>query len=187
MNTENVNIERLKKAWIEMGMALNMKTANDDAENVMNNQTTLEKLHDRYRNIGISDICGAIIMLPILLYAGFLPETYRLSVSISFVVLLLSLAAFIFWMWHGVGKIDPLTMTVTQVSEMALHYKKCHMRFVMVGLPLAFSWIGFFIYAVASNSEFSVIPGIIVGGIAGSIIGIRAFSQFMSDYKHLSE
>lgn len=184
MNTENVNIEQLRKAWIEMGTALNMNTHREITEDVLNRKTTLDKLRDRYRNIGFGDICGAAIMFPILMYGGLLSESYRLPVSISFVALLLVLSGFIFWMWWGVGKINPVTMTVTQVSELALHYRKCHMRFVMIGFPIALCWVGYFTYSVI-HTVADAIGGIIAGSVVGVMIGLKGLSRFMSDYKRL--
>lgn len=187
MSRESTDIEQLKKAWMEMGTALGMHTPRVESPDKLNNMnTTLDKLRTRYRNIGISDVCGAIIFFPILRYADFLSVQFRSVVALSYAILLLILAGGIFWMWRGVGKIDPLTMTVSQVSEMALYYKKCHLRFVMAGFPLAACWIGYFAYCV-SHSDFNAIGGIIVGGIVGGIIGFSALKKFMADYRDLSE
>lgn len=187
MNTEINDLDNIRKAWREMGTAFNAESYSDTPESLNNKRTTLDRLRRRYMTFIIISISSGIIYSPVLLHLGslgFLPYNLRWPVAISFMLMLLIEAGMDFWFWKGTGRISPLTMTVSELSSMALYYKKCHIKAVMVCMPIAISWVAFFIYA-ASLANFFPIFGIITGAAIGLFIGIRALKRFMAEYKSL--
>lgn len=187
MNTEINNLEDIKKIWREMGTAFHTESYCSTPEALNNKRTTLDRLRRRYMSFIIFSISAGIVEFPIILHLGslgFLPDNLKWPVAISFMIMMLIEACIDFWFWKGTGRICPLTMTVSELSSMALYYKKCHIKSIMVCAPMALGWIIFFIYAT-SLSNFFPIFGIITGAAVGLFFGIRALKRFMAEYKSL--
>lgn len=187
MNTEINNLDDIKKIWREMGTAFNTDSYCTDPDAMNKKRTNLDRLRRRYMSFMIFSISAGIIEFPIILHLGslgFLPDNLKWPVAISFMIMLLIEACIDFWFWKGTGRICPLTMTVSELSSMALYYKKCHIKSIMVCMPLALGWVVFFIYA-ASLANFFPIFGIIIGAAIGLFLGIRALKRFMAEYKSL--
>lgn len=187
MNTEINDLENIRKTWRKMGTAFNAESYCTSPEALNNKRTTLDRLRRRYMSFMILSISAGIIEFPIILHLGslgFLPDNLKWPVAISFMIMMLIEAGMDFWFWKGTGRICPLTMTVSELSSMALYYKKCHIKSIMVCAPMALGWIVFFIYA-ASLANFFPIFGIITGAAIGLFFGIRALKRFMAEYKSL--
>lgn len=185
MNNENPQILQLRKAWHDMGKALDTQTPKSNPGNLNNMNTSLDKLRQRYLRGGIASIFATLFFTPLLFNARFIPDSYLWPVAISFAILLLTLGGFIFWMRKGVGNINPLTMTVNQVSELARHYRKCHLRFVCIGFPLAVCWVVFFVFATLQSDTHIPIEGIICGAAIGALCGFKALRKFLTNYQQL--
>lgn len=185
MNNENIDLNQLRKTWKEMGEALGLNNVDISPASLGKMNTALDKLRNRYQRMGIFTLFSVIVMLPILLSADFIAEEYQWPIVFSYITFLSGMACVDFWLKSGVERIDPLTMPVSQVVKMALHYKKCHIRTVMIALPIAICWVGFFIFATVQYND-SVIWGIACGAVIGGAIGSVILRKFMSDYKNLS-
>lgn len=186
MNNDNINIEQLRKTWQEMGKALGLGHNIQQPENLSKMSTTLDKLHTRYKRMGIFALLAAVIMLPVLLYADFISEPDRMPIAFSYAVFLCVMGCIDFWLMGGIERINPLTMSVSEVANLSLHYKKCHMRVVMVAIPVVICWIACFVIATAQDNK-PVIWGVIGGAVVGGTMGVLTLREFMSDYKRLSE
>lgn len=126
MNTEINNLEDIKKIWREMGTAFHTESYCTTPEALNNKRTTLDRLRRRYMSFIIFSISAGIIEFPIILHLGslgFLPDNLKWPVAISFMIMMLIEACIDFWFWKGTGRICPLTMTVSDLSSMALYYK----------------------------------------------------------------
>lgn len=188
MNSKNLDIDQMRRAWIEMGKALGMDTPPSDPDNMNKMKTSLDRLRDRYlRGWGWS-IVGAIIFTAFFLFI-FMPsikDEYRISLAITYAIVMLANAYALYWLWIGTGKIKPLTMSITQVSTMAKYYKKCHLLYILIGFPVAVGWIGYFMFVV-NRSQFRGTEGIVMGAIIGGIGGLYGLWKYMKDYRNLSE
>lgn len=87
------------------------------------------------------------------------------------------------WLYNGIKSIDCATMTVNEVSNKALFYRKRHLQFIVVLLPMAIIVIGSLMMLTDITPYF--IYGVIAGGILGLVLGLRQFLNFMADYKSL--
>lgn len=186
MNTENIDIAQLRKAWQEMGKALGVNPAIEQPEILNKMSTALDKLRNRYRFMGIFTLCVTAMMFPLLLTAEYIAEEYRWAVAFTFVIFLAGMACVDLWLWSGIQRINPLTMSVSEVAHLALHYRKCHIRTVMIALPLALCWMVFIAFATL-QSYIQVFWGMACGGAIGLAIGSIILRKFMSDYKKLAE
>lgn len=181
MNSKYVDIEQLRKAWVEMGKALGMETPPGDPDNMNKRNTDLDKLRTRYKKGWEWSIIGGIVFMSLFFWAPTINEEYRVSLAITCAIVMFSNTYALYWLWKGIGKINPLTMSISQVSSLAKHYKKCHLLYILIGFPVAALWIGYFIF-VTNRSE-SIVTGAIIGGIFG-LYGLR---QYLKDYRNLSE
>ncbi|MDE5872267.1 MAG: hypothetical protein K2H22_10045 [Muribaculaceae bacterium] len=186
MNSNNLDIEQMRKAWIEMGKALGRETSPSDPDNLNKMKTSLDRLCMRYMKGRDFSVLGAIIFPVFFFWMPTLGDEYRISVAITYVIIMLANAYILNWFQRGLGEINPLTMQITQVSSMAKCYKKCHLRYVLLGSLVAISWIVYFLYAL-SHSGFKDIDGLIFGAIISGIGGLYGLWKYMKDYRNLSE
>ena len=77
-------------------------------------------------------------------------------------------------------------MSITQVSSMAKYYKKCHLRYILLGSLVAIPWIVYFIYAI-HQSGVKDTDGIVMGAIIGGIAGLYGLWKYLKEYRNLSE
>lgn len=181
MNSQNFDIEHMRKAWIEMGKALGIETPPSYTDNMNKRNTDLDRLRDRYRKGCDLSIVGTIIFTPFFFLMPSLRDEYRISLAITFAILMLANAYALYWLWRGTGKINPITMSITHVSSMARYYKKCHLLYVMIGFPVAILWIGYFMFVTNRSGS------IVIGSIIGGIFGLYGLWQYLKDYRNLSE
>ncbi|MDE5814159.1 MAG: hypothetical protein K2H72_07730 [Muribaculaceae bacterium] len=181
MNSNNMDIEQMRKAWIEMGKALGMETSSGDPDNLNKMKTSLDRLCMRYMRGRDFSVLGAIVFPVFFFWMPSLGDEYRISVAITYVIVMLANAYTLNWFQRGLGKINPLTMQITQVASMAKYYKKCHIRYLLFGYLVAIPWIVYFI--IATNRSESIIMGAIIGGICG----LYGLWKYLKDYRDLSE
>lgn len=180
MNGNNIDIERMRKVWREMGQALGMDTPPNDNGNMNDMKTALDRLRDRYRLGCDWSIVGTIVFTILFLFLPWINDEYRLSLTISCTVLMSVNSYVLYWFWQGLGKINPLTMSITEVSSMVKYYKRCYVRYNIIGFPIALLWIGYFAYATNRN-----IDSIVIGCIIGGIFGLYTLWKDLKDYRNL--
>lgn len=88
------------------------------------------------------------------------------------------------WLYAGISRIDCATMPVGEVSRLALYYRKRHLQFIIILIPMAVALIGLLACSLATNVYF--IAGIVCGIIGGLAIAIHQFRNFMADYRDAS-
>lgn len=186
MNSHNFDIERMRKTWVEMGKALGMETPPSNPDNMNKMKTDLDRLTARYLKGWNWSIIGGILFTILFLWIPWINDEYRTPLALSYAIVMFTNAYALYWLWRGTGKIEPLTMSITQVSSMAKYYKKCHLLYILIGFPVAILWIGYFIFVV-NRSEFRSIEGIVIGSIVGGIYGLYGLRQYLRDYRNLSE
>lgn len=87
------------------------------------------------------------------------------------------------WLYLGIRQIDVLTMTVSEVVEKALYYRKWHIRFIFILLPLALGCLGLLAYVV---DDFYMRLGMVAGFLVGVALGIRQLLNFLADYRAIT-
>ena len=186
MNSNNLDIEQMRKAWIEMGKALGMETPQNDSCDMNKMHTDLDRLRTRYMR-GRDFSILAIIIFPIFFFwMPSLGYEYKIPVAITYVIVMSANAYLLNWFQRGLGRINPLTMSITEVSSMAKYFKKCHIRYLLLGYFVSIPWAIYFMYAL-SRSGFRGIDGLVFGAIIGGISGLYGVWKYMKDYRNLSE
>ena len=88
-----------------------------------------------------------------------------------------------YWLWNKIRHIDPVAMTISTVAELALLYRKRHLQFMAILIPLAIGLIGLLAYAVSDDTAF--LSGMSCGAAIGLMIGLIVFRRFMNDYRDI--
>ncbi|MCM1110027.1 MAG: hypothetical protein NC336_02330 [Clostridium sp.] len=186
MNTENFDIEQLRKAWIEMGKALGMQAAPDNnPADLDRKRTALDRLRDRYLAFWIISSVMAVAGFLIFSNGLFVASRLNFWLRMAYAVYFLTVASMDFWLWRGIGSIDPLRMNISEISRESMYYRKRHLQFMAALIPMAIMLLCFTGYLFASEMYF--LYGMIVGVILGAIIGTRQFRRFMAEYRRLSD
>lgn len=186
MNIENQDIEQMRKAWIEMGKALGMQPApfNDPGE-MGSKKTALDRLRNRYRVFWIASLLLSFGTFMFFSSRSIMDGRLYLWLGIAYAVYFLTAFCMDFWLYNGLGTINPLKMGVTEVAWKSAFYRKRHLQFMVVLIPMAIALIAFTGYVFSSEMYF--LNGLATGVILGLIIGIIQLRRFMTEYRNLSE
>lgn len=185
MNNENFDIEQMRKAWSEMGKALGMQPIpKNNSIDLANKKTTLDRLRDRYLTFWIISL--------IMVFAGFILFSRGIFVTnhlnfwlgCAYSIYFLTASCMDFWLWKGIGSIDPLSMNITEISHKSVYYRKKHLQFMVILIPMAIALLCFTGYVFSSEIYF--LNGMITGVILGAIIGTIQFRRFMAEYRKLN-
>ncbi len=117
------------------------------------------------------------------LYAAFGTEYGMLS-SIAFGVYFLVCSVMVYWLYRGISSIDVVDMSISEVVSRALFYRKRHLQFILILIPMAVVILTFVAWQVIDN-EYMLI-GMAFGAIAGLAIGTRMLLSFMADYRTIT-
>lgn len=176
--------QEIRRTWAEAAVNY-YRPSDDELENIFRNKkhTSLDNLarkYKRFSNLGLVFICLSacwFFTLP------FKDDTLRYVVIGAFILYFGSLSILDRWFYYGVSKINCYTMTVKEVVEKALYYKKKHLLSVVCILPFAAAVIGLFAYSLITDPI--MIYAMIVGGVVGLIIGSFQLFKFMNEYKNI--
>lgn len=178
--------DNIKSAWRDTNNSFEKdKNMMMSFEAIMNGKrsTALDRLQARYLRFVMLALCcvpcSFSFMLP-----NIIPDGNGKWITIAFGIYFLICAGMDLWLYHGIGTIDCLRMSVTEVIDKARFYRKRHLQFIMILLPIAFCVLGVMAYSMQNDPE--VIYGMIIGGVVGLLIGSRQLFKFMKDYREVS-
>lgn len=174
----------IKRKW--QSTRVNLASDNASLDYIMEGKrkTALQDLAQRYRwfsNIAL--LCAGVVPLNMLNLHLFPDMKSRMVVVIWFCVFFLISSAMDRWLYNGIKRIDVATMQVSDVVAKAIYYRKWHIRFIFILLPLAFGCLGLTAYLI---DDLFLRLGMIAGFIVGVAVGIRKLLDFLSDYKTLT-
>ena len=185
MSTENFDIEQIRRAWVAMGECIGMHPASDSNPKDLNLKlTALDRLRRKYREFWVVSLIMAFCFYMLFQSAFFIESHLNFRLGVAYAVYFLTCFAMDLWLYNGIGSIDPLRMEVTQVVQKAVYYKKCHLTFMAILIPMAIGLLAFTGYVFFS--ETYLLSGMIAGAICGAIIGIIQFRRFMADYRSVA-
>lgn len=186
MSTENFDIEQMRKTWMEMGKALGMNAIPENNPiDLGKMKTSLDKLRDKYLTFWIISLVMVFGGFLIFSKGVFLVSHLNFCLGMAYAVYFLTVSSMDFWLWRGIGSIDPLRMSVSEITEKSMFYRKRHLQFMTVLIPMAIALLGFTGYVYSSEIYF--LDGMIFGIIAGLIVGTIQFRRFMAEYRNLTK
>ena len=186
MTPENDNLDNIRKTWADMGQSLDAPAINNTQIDRLNNmKTALDRLRDKYNTFSIIALMMTFVSWMIFSKSTFAERPWNLWLGIAYASYFLICFVMDHWLYCGIKSINPLTMSISQVAQKAVFYKKRHLQFVAVFIPLGVTLIIFTGWVCSADPYF--LDGMISGAIIGLAIGIIQFRRFMSCYRELSE
>lgn len=175
--------ENIKRCWKEASFH-GSKSYDPDNRRL----TALQSLTRRYKwfsNFGLF----LLVMMPLCLYNIFstngIEKIWISIATICFAAIYCATASIMDrWLYNGIRSIDISTMSVSEVCRLAYYYRKKHLQFVAILLPMAIVLIGSIAYIF--SAEKYLLSGLIVGFIFGIALGTRQLLVFLSEYRDIT-
>lgn len=175
--------EDIRKNW---SMSRLRRMDNNVVYDVMSGrrQSALQSLAIRYRRF--SNIALVMIAWSVYMYFNpVMPERWRFITSISLGVYFLTVSIMDYWLYRGILSIDLAEMDMRTVMLKAAFYRKRHLQFVAILLPMALGLVGLLIWQFTDNRIALI--GVIFGLLIGLAIGSRQLMKFLADYRTLTK
>lgn len=175
-------MENLRKDWQDANVSLNRESRIYDSIINGKRKTALDNLAERYRRFSIIGITLIMLSFTWIFNPNMFPGNHslRIAVGVSFAIYALIGSVMDRWLYQGIKSIDVVTMPVSEVIRKALFYRKRHLQFIAVLLPIVLALIGVMAWSM-DNLYFRL--GILVGFIAGTAIGLHHLFAFLADYR----
>ena len=178
--------EEIKKTWEEASRKLYRPTP-QEFENMYREkkETALERLAIKYRRFSTMGLVMAIVSAFWMLTPAHLPATpMKFIMALVLMLYFATCSSIDWWLYRGVSSINCFDMSVSEVVDKALYYRKKHLQSIMFLIPFAVVVFGVMIYSF--NADKYIIYGMGAGLIIGLAIGYRQFREFMDEYKKIS-
>lgn len=181
--------ENIKKAWQSLRGEYYGENYGENISDIIagKRRTALQNLARRYRWFSNISIFFLVVWCPMFAFSSEILTGVedRIQMSILFGVYFMICSVMDRWLYMGIKGIDCGVMDVNAVQRKALFYRKRHLQFVLILLPMALGLVGFLAYKV--SEDVYMLWGIIIGILVGLAIGSRELMRFMSDYKKATE
>ncbi|MDE6006236.1 MAG: hypothetical protein K2G67_01600 [Muribaculaceae bacterium] len=144
--------------------------------------SALGKLSSKYKRFSI--IGFVMIAMSFITKFTVGDNTLGIWISILFACYFATCSAMDYWLYLGISRIDPATMSVNEVITKSLFYRKRHFQFMAIIIPWMIAIIGLIVYA--NFSDVYMLIAVATGGIIGLAIGLKNLFEFLDAYKTLS-
>lgn len=176
--------EDIRKDWQDANVSIPEKSDSYDAIINGRRKTALQNLAQRYRWFSNMALVFLLLVPFNLLNLHLFPDLKgRMIIVIWFCSFFIICSVMDRWLYHGIKQIDVLTMSVSEVVEKALYYRKWHIRFIFILLPMALGCLGLLAYSI---DDFYVRIGMVTGFLVGVAMGIRQLLNFLADYRAIT-
>ena len=175
-------MDNLRKDWQDTNVSLSH--GSDAYASIINGKrrTALDNLAERYRRFSVIALTLILFSFTWIFNPNMFPDNPRLriAVGVSFAVYALIGSVMDRWLYQGIRSIDVVAMPVSEVIRKALFYRKRHLQFIAVLLPIVLTIIAVMAWSM-DNLYFRL--GILIGLIAGIAIGLHHLFAFLADYR----
>lgn len=170
--------EELQKTWQESGRIGSPYNPQMNSRR----ETALEKLMREYKRF--SWIALAMTFVSIGLYnLSWLEMPWKVVIPLLFISFFATSSTMDHWLANGIRSIDCSRMSVREVIDRSLFYRRRHHQFMMILIPYAAIVLGCFGWA--SRAEIYLLAGMGAGFLVGLAIGIRKYLDFMANYRDI--
>ena len=170
--------EELQKTWQESGRIGSPYNPQMNSRR----ETALEKLMREYKRF--SWIALAMTFVSIGLYnLSWLEMPWKVVIPLLFISFFATSSTMDHWLANGIRSIDCSRMSVREVIDRSLFYRRRHHQFMMILIPYAAVVLGCFGWA--SRTEIYLLAGMGAGFLVGLAIGIRKYLDFMANYRDI--
>lgn len=174
----------IRKKWQEANVTIPEKS--DKFDSIMNGKrkTALQNLAQRYRWFSNMALVFLLIVPINFMNLHLFPDLKgRMIIVIWFCCVFMICSVMDRWLYHGIKQIDVVTMPVVDVVEKAQHYRKWHIRFIFMLLPLALGCLALLAYFI---DDLYIRLGMLAGFLVGVALGIRQLLNFLADYRAIT-
>ena len=175
-------MDNLRKDWQDASVSIRRNS--ESYESIINGKrrTALDNLAERYRRFSNLALILILMSFTWIFNPSMFPDNHSLGivVGVSFAVYALICSVMDRWLYQGIRSIDVVAMPVSEVIRKALFYRKRHLQFIAILLPIVLAIIGVMAWSM-DNLYFRL--GILVGFITGTAIGLRQLFAFLADYR----
>lgn len=177
-------MDDLRKDWQDSDVTIPGKPGSFEAIINDKRKTALQSLAQRYRWFSNIALLFLVAVPMNLLNLHLCPDLKaRLLIVIWFCCFFIISSVMDRWLYHGIKGIDVVSMSVSEVVEKALYYRKWHLRFIFMLLPLALGCLGIMAYVI---DDIYVRLGMLTGFLVGVGVGLRHLLKFLADYKSIT-
>lgn len=177
-----MDIDNLKKNWESSNAALEGRNLPRQTVDVRR-KTTLQRLASRYRRMAfLSLVCLSWIMPLYFRLSEENPDT-PLFYPLVMVAFFLIAAGMDYWLCRGIQSIDCATMSVETVLKKVYFYRKRHIQFIFILMPIALLIV--YLMLAMFNFEKYALLGAACGFMVGLALGLKILFDFMRDYKQV--
>ncbi len=176
-------MDNLKDCWCR---ARFRTSSNHDSDN--RRKTALATLAAHYQNFSTISFVMALC-LPLCLW-NVMKLDDGSNIRFKFGLVLFGMLYFLTasmmdrWLYKGISRIDVAIMSVSEVCNLAFYYRKKHLQFIGILLPMAIGFIGTMIWMLSGNIGF--IYGAAAGAAIGGALGVRQLMVFMKEYRDIT-
>ncbi|MDE6341197.1 MAG: hypothetical protein K2K93_02675 [Muribaculaceae bacterium] len=176
--------DEMKKNWQDTNVSIPGSSGSYDAIITGRRKTALDNLARRYCWFSNMALLFMVLCPCSLFNLHLFPDSkHSMLMVIWFGSFFMISSVMDRWLYHGVRSIDVVSMPVSEVVAKALYYKKWHIWFIFILLPLALSCLGLMAYLI---DDIYVRTGMILGFLVGVALGVRQLLAFLSDYRTIT-
>ena len=177
----------MRQAWADTDARLRrienrlgIGTTAIDAGTADRRRTALDNLARRYRRFSILGLVMAVVSI-FYIFGDILPGDKGRWVWLCFAAYFATVSVMDNWLYRGIRSIDVAAMPVEEVTRLTLRYRRWHLIFIAILLPLAAALLTMMLATVGFELHFTL--GAVAGLIVGLAIGLRQLLAFLADYK----
>lgn len=178
--------DNIKKDWRDT--RVNIKSAVETLDIIMQGKkkSALQSLAQRYLTFSRFAIIALFLSVPAIF--RIMSQVFSMKeciwLAIGFAVIFIVSSAMDRWLYNRVKALDLTAMTVTEIARKAVLYRKRHLQFVAILLPMAIVLCS----AMASKcGNMYMTAGMVTCGVVGMVLGIGQLIKFLKDYGSLTE
>lgn len=179
--------EEIKKTWEEASRRFYRPTP-EEFENMYREkkETALDRLATKYRRFSTMSLVMTFVSSLWLFSPSFMETSeHKFMLSITLMAYFAICSSIDYWLYRGVSSINCFEMSVSEVIDKAMYYRKKHLQSIMFLIPLAVVVFGVMVYSF--NADIYIIYGMAAGLIVGLLLGYRHFREFMDEYRTIKE
>ena len=175
----------MKKNWQDTNVNITDSRGSLDAIINGKRKTALQSLADRYKRFSAMGIILIMLSMSYIFNPNLFPGDLRSRIFLGLAFGLYALVASVMdhWLYNGIRGIDVVTMPVNEVIRKALFYRKRHLQFIAILLPVVLAIIGGMAWKM---DNFYFLLGILAGFVGGSGVGIIQLMNFLADYRAIT-
>ena len=177
-----MNSEEMKSEWRKARESMNLNKGSEPSFSTRR-KTSLERLGRRYLCFAALSMTAMPFSLLLALRAPHIVPGISPWLFVGFDIYFLTGAVMDYWLYSSIRAIDCTEMSVEEVLRRSMLCRKRHLQFICVLAPMAIALISF--AARAFDADASIVTGMVCGALFGLAFGIKAFIDFMHDYRNI--